>query len=135
MKREVRSVISLLFILFVSESFCQDRSRLFQVTVDYARFRGDSARAYLELCYSFLEQQLMYVPEGDTYRGQVLFEVTITPEGQADPVVRRAWLTPHVVADTASLMDDKSPVGVEGFGVEPGRYWLKLFAQDTNDKI
>ena len=135
MKREVRSVISLLFIVFVSESFCQDRSRLFQITVDYGRFRGDSARAYVELCYSFLEKQLMYVPEGDTYRGQVLFEVTITPEGQADSVVRRAWLTPHVVADTASLMEQKSLVGVVGFELDPGEYSLKFFAQDTNDKI
>lgn len=117
-----------------SDGFSQDDSRSFQVSMEYARFRGDSTRAYVELCYSFLEKQLTFVRDGETYRGEVLLDVKLTPEGQADPVQRRAWLAPHVVADTAALMDGKSLIGVVGFGVDPGKYSLKLVARDNNDR-
>ncbi|MEE9187670.1 MAG: GWxTD domain-containing protein [Bacteroidota bacterium] len=135
MKRRICSVIVFLLMSPVTEGFSQGRSPMSQVAVDYGLFRGDSTRTYVELCYSFLENQLSYVQEGETYHGEVRFDVEIAPEEGADSVMRRAWLTPHEVSDTASLTEGKSLVGVVGFGLEPGKYSMKFVARDTQAEI
>ncbi len=135
MKRRICSVIVFLLMSPVTEGFSQGRFPMSQVAVDYGLFRGDSARTYVELCYSFLENQLSYVQEGETYHGEVRFDVVIAPEEGSDSVMRRAWLTPHEVSDTASLTQGKSLVGVVGFGLEPGKYSMKFVARDTQAEI
>ncbi|HEY4644283.1 MAG TPA: hypothetical protein VIH68_06160, partial [Bacteroidota bacterium] len=107
----------------------------FQVVLDYGRFRGDTSLTYVELCYSFPERELTYVREGDLYRGEIRFDVTVTPEGADQPSFERSWLTRHEVEDTAALESGKSLIGVEGFGVEPGKYALNVTARDNIDTV
>lgn len=135
MNRPVQTASLVALFLYGWNGQAQLAQSSFQVALDYGRFRGDTSLTYVELCYSFPERELTYVREGDLYRGEIRFDVTVTPEGADQPSFERSWLTRHEVEDTAALESGKSLIGVEGFGVEPGKYALNVTARDNIDTL
>jgi len=119
--------------LYVYASAAGRSERLF-LNVDFAHFRGDSTRSFVEVYYSFSVGQLHYLKEGDNFSSAAKFDLSIL-EPQSNAVVfQKSWRVPHSVTDTALLERNKSLVGIVGVWVKPDRYVLRLAGVDLNDE-
>lgn len=119
------------FILILSQiSLGQDLLRL---NVDYASFRYDGTRNYVEVYYSFYYKQLKFVRDETGFKGGLVVQILLK-DVQKDSIVQgKAWKVPIELTDTATIEPNKNLVGATAFLVEPGKYQFIFIARDLID--
>jgi GWxTD domain-containing protein len=103
------------------------------LSVDFAHFRGDSSRSFLEVYYSFSVGQLHYLKDGDKFSSGAKLDLKIFEQPTNEPVFQKTWRVPYSVADTAVLDKKKSLVGVLDVWLKPDHYLLRLTGLDMNN--
>jgi GWxTD domain-containing protein len=130
-------VILIMILLVAASDVCAStagRSERLFLNLDFAHFRGDSTRSFVEVYYSFSVGQLHYIKDGEKFSSAAKFDLDIL-EPQTNAVVyQKNWKVPHSVSDTALLEQNKSLVGVLGVWVKPDHYLLRLTGLDVNDE-
>jgi GWxTD domain-containing protein len=104
------------------------------LSVDFASFRGDSSRSFLEVYYSYGAGQLRYLKDDDKFISTARFDLRILEPQTRAVVFQKIWKVPHTVPDTAALEVNRSLVGVLGAWVKPDHYLLRLTGVDMNDE-
>ncbi len=123
-------VIVLAFLIFSQISLGQDLLRL---NVDYASFRYDGARNYVEVYYSFYYKQLKLVKDETGFKGGLVVQVLLK-DIQKDSIVQgKAWKVPIELVDTATIERNRNLVGAMAFLIEPGKYQFIIIARDLTD--
>lgn len=123
-------VIIFALLMFSQMLLGQDLLRL---NVDYASFRYDEVRNYVEVYYSFYHKQLKLVKDETGFKGGLVIQVLLK-DIQKDSIVQgKAWKVPINLIDTAAIEPNKNLVGAVAFLVEPGKYQFILIARDLND--
>ncbi len=97
-----------------------------KISMDYARFRGDSANVYLEVYYSVPENLLTYVRDSAGLSGAV--EVTMALRRGDVAVWADRWLVPHRIKD--STRASMNLIGLSTVMLPEGQYTLTLKARD-----
>ncbi len=100
-----------------------------KISVDYARFRGDSTNVYLEVYYSIPERQLTYIRDSTGLTAAA--EVTMVIRRGEVSVSADRWLVPHVLRDTTR--SSMNLVGLSTVMLPEGQYTLTLIARDRNE--
>ncbi len=126
----LRCLWFLVFVVCCTTQAQNSQSKLpLKISVDYARFRGDSANAYLEVYYSIPERLLTYATDSAGLRATV--EVTMIVRQQGVFVSADRWLVPHVLKDTTR--GSMNLIGLSTVLLPEGHYTLSLMAKDRNE--
>ncbi len=117
-------------LLLASQMLGQNLLRL---NVDYASFKYDGTKNYVEVYYSFQRNQLTLAKSDGVFKGGLVVQVLLK-DLQKDSIIQgKAWKIPIEVADTVGIDQGKSLIGATAFLVEPGKYQFILIARDLND--
>lgn len=100
-----------------------------RVDVDYARFRGDEANAYVEVYYSFPQNSLTYKNDAEGFTGEI--EVTVTVVAKDSLYFAERVKIPHHVKELAD--NPMNLVSNSKMMLRPGAYTLKVLAVDVHD--
>jgi GWxTD domain-containing protein len=120
----------LFVLLFASQLLGQNPLRL---NVDYASFKYDQTRNYVEIYYSFHHKQLELVKYEGGFKGGIVVQVLVK-DTQRDTIIQgKAWKIPIEVEDTAKIDPTKNLIGATAFLVEPGKYQFIVIARDLNN--
>jgi GWxTD domain-containing protein len=103
------------------------------LNADYAVFRGDSGRAFVEVYYSFGSGQLQYLKEGTKFNSAAVLELSVLENQREAIAVHRKWKVPYSTSDTSLLDSRRSLVGLVGILLKPAQYTLRIAAFDAND--
>ncbi|MCX6149392.1 MAG: GWxTD domain-containing protein [Ignavibacteriales bacterium] len=121
----------LLILLFLSfKSFGQ---KSFDFDFDYARFAYDSTSNFLELYYSFNQQNLTLSKTSTGLFLQAVLFIEIQDTISKKYLLRKNWKIENPLNDTTELHTNKSLIGVVGFAVPKGIYKCTLSGFDAQD--
>jgi GWxTD domain-containing protein len=97
---------------------------------DYARFKYDSAKTYLEIYYSIGQSNLTkFTKEGEEYNS-VMLDVKIDKQDTSSEVIERKYKVNNKVKDT---LKNQSLLGLIAYVLDTGEYDLTITASDAKD--
>jgi GWxTD domain-containing protein len=112
------------------------------VSFDYAAFRYDSVKTYVDFYYSFNGSSLHFVriaskdsTGGFSFADSLLFNVSVRIPGSDSAALRQVWEVPVSIPDTTPEYLRKSLVGKIDFVVLPGKYELSVSCKDVNNPL
>lgn len=117
-----------LFLAFTSITIFAQNKLGFEF--DYAEFGYDTTSSYVEIYYSFSQNDLKLVRTDTLNYVEGLLDISISDSTTGKSVLKREWKVVNPVVDTAV---NKSLVGVLGFVIPLGIYKLKVTGKDAND--
>lgn len=97
---------------------------------DYAEFGYDTTSSYVEIYYSFSQNNLKLIKTDTMNYVEGLLNINISDSSSSKPVLKKEWKVINSVTDTT---ENKSLVGVLGFVIPLGRYKLEVTGEDAND--
>ncbi|CUU08754.1 GWxTD domain-containing protein [Candidatus Kryptobacter tengchongensis] len=122
--------VLLSFLIGIQLIMGQDQLR---INADYASFKYDASRSYVEVYYSFHHNQLKLVKDESTFKGGLVVQVLVK-DIQKDSIIQgKAWKIPIEIKDTSEINPNKNLIGATAFLVEPGKYQFIIIARDLND--
>lgn len=106
----------------------------FNFNYDYSYFAYDSNKIYVELYYSFNQNELMFkkVNGGFEAKGKILLDLYSNALGKN--IIMKELNIPVTVADTTLLKKASKLTGQVNFLLDTGSYKLILQASDANDQ-
>lgn len=120
------------FCILILLSSVASAQRL-KVNFDYATFRYDSMKTYVELYYGFNRSSLHYVGKDSSFSGLLLFSAAIKSPSADTVIERQIWKVPIDVPDTSAEYLRNNLVGQISTALLPGNYKLIVFVDDQND--
>jgi GWxTD domain-containing protein len=120
-------------ILFLATKTLPAEGKKLNVNLDYATFRYDSVKTYMELYYSFNGSGVRFVKTDSMFSGLLLFQVAVNPVNLDTLVNRQMWKVPLNVTDTSANSLNNSMVGEFTMALAPGKYNLSVKVNDEND--
>jgi GWxTD domain-containing protein len=118
----------------VSGAIAASTQSNFAMSVDLARFRGDSTNLYLELYYSFDVSQLSYIKKDGSYQSEMVMNVYFKRSSNDSIAGHQAWRIPFGADDTTSqTKTSRFYNDVMGFFLAPDIYRLVIVATDYNN--
>lgn len=129
----MKKSLILLFLLLSFNVFSQDK---FSFEFDYARFKYDSTKTYLELYYTLGQSNLTpYISESKNCIGAYL-DMTITDTISKNELISKRYLSKTEILNLEDLSyKGKNLLGNLGFILEEGIYKLDISATDIADSI
>lgn len=103
------------------------------VDFDFATFRYDTSRTYVEVYYSFNLTHMKLVKGDSLYSDTLLFHIRMLKDTRDSTGYAESWRIPVAVRDTAVEELKQTFVGQIGLAVPPGNYMVFLDAVDNND--
>ena len=127
----MKKTILLYFFLIISNNFAQ---KSIDFEFDYARFKIDSTKSYLEIYYSLGQETLIkYESEGSSFIG-AYFTVSIINTNTKEVLLDKNYKVETPLNDsTNSINGDKNLVGNIAYVIPGGRYVLTISASDVAD--
>ncbi len=120
------------FFFFILLSTCASAQKV-RVNFDYATFRYDSVKTYVELYYSFSRGSLHFVGKDSAFSGLLVFDVGIKLPGADTLMEHRVWKVPVNASDTTADNVKDNLVGQISTAVFPGNYKLIVVVTDEVD--
>ena len=102
------------------------------LSIDYARYRGDSANTYLEIYYSFSDHGLQFQRTNEGFKTSMIMTAQIMNSKKDSVILQKRWRVPRTVTDTAGSVSAQGLVGVVAMVVPEGEYFLSVKGQDEN---
>jgi len=124
-----RFILSLSFLSCLNFIFPQKMNFEF----DYAQFGYDSLSNYVEFYYSFNQVGLTYVDTDTTDYVQGLLHIEINDSASSNNIVNKHWIISNQILDSANL--DRSLIGIVGFVIEKGSYFVNITGSDVNNPL
>jgi len=104
-------------------------SQAMRIAVDFARFRGDSGKVYVELYYAVPQQALTYTPDSAGYHAGADVTLMVTrPDGS---VLADRWLVPHRRVTVPGPGEGMNLVGLYPLMLAGGEYRIRVVARDV----
>ncbi len=104
-----------------------------KMSLDFARFRGDSSMVYLETYYGFDVSALKYAAAEGAYRGDAIVSVTFKQSSTDSIVSRQALRIPFSINDTTMLAQSRTYNDLFGFFLKPDIYRVYVVIKDGRD--
>ncbi len=120
----------LAFIVIQSLSFAENNLTF---DYDYAIFRDEGAKVYLELYYSFTPQELVFKKSSSGFEASGKLQLDIINKNTNKPVVVKEFRIPVTLSDTSGSNKDFRLTGQINIVLDSGTYVLKMNASDLND--
>jgi GWxTD domain-containing protein len=99
-----------------------------QLSVDYARFRGDAQNLYVEFYYSFSQRSITYRPDSTGISGGL--DLSITIRRGASVAFADRWIVPHHSAAVADSGAGVHLVSVSAVQLPEGEYTVSIVGRD-----
>ncbi len=123
--------LKLLFLLLLAAG--KIYSLDFKFYYDICPFKYDDNRLYLELYYSFSQDQLKFLKTTGGFEADGYLELDIKDISKGDFIVQKQYKVPISVADTAGYNKNASLTGQINFLLDSGQYSMKIVASDFNN--
>jgi GWxTD domain-containing protein len=121
---------ALFFFLFASSIHSQDNLTF---DFDYAIFRDESSKVFLEFYYSFTADELLFKKESAGYEAGGKLELEVVNKTLSKTVVLKDFRIPVILNDTSGANKDFKLTGQLNILLDPGTYVIKMKASDFND--
>ncbi|MBN1299773.1 MAG: GWxTD domain-containing protein [Melioribacteraceae bacterium] len=118
-----------LFILFLSCLSLSAQGEM-DFNFDYARFNADSATVYLELYYSFNQDDLKRIEIDNEFYVEAQLSISMKKADSGEELLSKQWNIPQKYSE---VQQEKNLVGVLGLYVEAGDYQLHIAGADKNN--
>lgn len=103
------------------------------MSLDFARFRGDSVTVFLETYYGFDVSLLKYAGTGNDFRGEAIVSVTFKQSATDSIVSHKALRIPFSINDTTLLAQSRMYNDVFTFFLKPDVYRVYVVIKDRLD--
>lgn len=100
---------------------------------DYAIFRDEGTKVYLELYYSFSPSELVFMKNSDGYEASGKLQLDVINRTSGKTIVAKDFKVPVTIADTGGSGKDFKLTGQINLLLDSGTYLLKMTASDFND--
>lgn len=100
---------------------------------DYAIFRDESTKVYLELYYSFAPHELVFKKTAAGFEAAGKLQLDIINKNTNKPVVIKEFRVPVTLNDTSGANKDFRLTGQINILLDSGTYVLKMIASDLYD--
>lgn len=120
----------LLFFILNPLLFAQNN---FNFEYDFALFRDEGSKVYMELYYGFNPHELTFIKKDNGYEAAGKFQLDIINKSTGKPVVMKEYRIPVILADTSGKNKDFHLTGQLNILLDSGLYIVKLSAGDVND--
>lgn len=124
----MKSKIIFLILIFFSLSFAQNKFIPFMV--DYAFYKSDANRTYMELYISFYQKSLKYVEDDDQFKATYKLTTQILEEDSV--VSQKGKLSQSIINSLDELEESKQFVEIFAFDVIDKEYTFKIILEDSN---
>ncbi|MBE2219111.1 MAG: GWxTD domain-containing protein [Ignavibacteria bacterium] len=121
---------ALFLFLIVSSIHSQDNLTF---DFDYAIFRDESSKVFLEFYYSFTADELLFKKEAAGYEAGGKLELEVVNKSLAKTVVLKDFRIPVTLNDTSGANKDFKLTGQLNILLDPGTYVIKMKASDFNN--
>ena len=103
----------------------------FSFDYDYCLFKLEDDRLYLELYYSFYQNQLKFVKtQGGNYEAAGKLDIRMFETGSNKLIVQKEFKVPVSIPDTAGYNKNSILTGQVNFMLDSGLYNMKIIATD-----
>lgn len=126
-----RTFYKILFFLLLNSAAAAQPNLSFEY--DYAIFRYEGTKVYLELYYSFPSAELVFVKNTSGYEASGKLQLDVINKTSGKTIVAKDFRIPVTVADTSGSGKDFKLTGQINLLLDSGTYVLKMIASDFND--
>ncbi len=100
---------------------------------DFALFRDEGSKVYMELYYGFNPHELAFVKSSSGYEASGKFTLDIINKASGKTVAMKEYRVPVTLADTSGKNKDFQLTGQLNILLDSGTYLIKISAGDVND--
>lgn len=100
---------------------------------DYAIFRDEGTKVYLELYYAFPSAELVFVKNSSGFEASGKLQLDVINKFTGKTVVAKDFKVPVTISDTSGAGKDFKLTGQINLLLDSGTYSLKMVASDFND--
>lgn len=107
----------------------------FNFKYDYCVFKNDDGRLFLELYYSFDQNQLSFVKTDAGFEAAGEINLDILDKNADKSVIQKRFKIPVLVNDTLNYNRNNNLSGQVNFILDSGSYLVRIKANDFNDPV
>lgn len=122
--------LSILFFLVSTAIFAQND---FSFDYDYAIFRDEGTKAFLELYYSFSPQEMLFVKTTGGFEASGKLQLDVSEKNTGKIYVAKDFKVPVILDDTSGNKKDFKLTGQINLLLDSGTYIVKMTASDFNN--
>ncbi len=125
---------AILIVLAALIDVCSSTAE-FSFKYDYCAFRNSDGRLFLELYYSFDQNQLLFVRTDSGFEAAGEINLDVYDKKENMYIIQKRFKVPVSVEDTALYDKNKRLSGQINFLLDSGSYSFKIKANDFNDPV
>ncbi|MBN8586412.1 MAG: GWxTD domain-containing protein [Ignavibacteria bacterium] len=122
--------LSILFFLVSTAIFAQND---FSFDYDYAIFRDEGTKVFLELYYSFSPQEMLFVKTTGGFEASGKLQLDVSEKNTGKIYVAKDFKVPVILDDTSGNKKDFKLTGQINLLLDSGTYIVKMTASDFNN--
>lgn len=122
--------LSILFFLVSTAIFAQND---FSFDYDYAIFRDEGTKVFLELYYSFSPQEMLFVKTTGGFEASGKLQLDVSEKNSGKIFVAKNFKVPVILDDTSGNKKDFKLTGQINLLLDSGTYIVKMTASDFNN--
>jgi len=122
--------ITLLIVLLCSVSYSQNT---LSFDYDYAIFRDEGSKVFLELYYSFSPQEMVFVKVPGGFEASGKLQLDVLNKNTGKTIAAKDYKIPVTLTDTSGNNRDFKLTGQLNLLLDSGTYTVKMTASDFND--
>jgi GWxTD domain-containing protein len=131
MKTIINSALILILTAITVRNTYTDELRF---DYDYCVFRYDNQKLFLELYYSFNQQQLTFIKTESGYEADGEIDINVYNQNAGKSVIQKRYKVPVMVNDTLGYNKTSNLTGQVNFLLDSGNYVFKIKACDFNNQ-
>lgn len=120
----------ILTFIIINQSYSQNS---FNFEYDYCVFKNDDTSSFIELYYSFYQNDLKFIKTEIGYEADGFIELKILPDPLGKTVIEQSYKTPLFIKDTAAYNRKSKLLGQINIILKKADYYFVLQASDFND--
>ncbi len=131
----MKTLYKALLIIILALTFINNASAEFNFKYDYCVFRNDDGKLFLELYYSFDQNQLVFIKTDGGYEAAGEISLDVYDKDDDKVIIQKIFKIPVSVVDTADYNKNNDLSGQVNFLLDSGNYVFKIMATDFNNPV
>jgi len=127
----MREKVFIIFLIITANIFAQSK---LSFNFDYAQFKYDSLSNYLEVYYSFNQNDLKTTPKDDKNFVDAIIHLQVQDTKSGELVVNKDWAFKQEISKEDTTNKNNVLLGVVGYVLKKGNYILTVNLKDNIDK-
>ncbi len=129
MKTILKAALIIISSVIVGNTFADE----LRFDYDYCLFRNDDQKLFLELYYSFSQQNLIFVKTDNGYEAAGELDLVVFNKNDNKITIQKQFRVPVSVTDTANYNKTANLTGQVNLLLDSGSYSFKIKASDFNN--